>query len=732
MVEKSHSIIIKATDQATPVLKNLAKSVDDFNKKAVESNSAMKGYAASFDTASTKMNATGQQLKLLSAQHTEQISKMSKDVALWGAAFTTAIAVGVGKLGEMGTKLESVRLSFEQLARQQGINAEELLAAMQTASAGTINNLQLMLSANKAFSLGVAGSTEEMTTLLEIARVKGRNMGLTLEQAFDDIVTGLGRGSAMILDNLGITLNLTEVQEAYARSLGKTAEQLTAAEAKQAIINAVVAQGKKELEANGATVLTNAEKYAQLKTSIANATQELGTAMIPTLISFGEKLKTVIQAVSSFVEKNQTLINTVLVSGTVLIALVTTIAAVTFAATKLAAAFAALVAAAKFVASLQAVAFATTSLSAAFATATLSLGGLMAIISGAALVVLPLATAFLFLKSALEENSAGQKQYSAAVDRGTEAMARAKESARDYATISEEIVDIERQKTIATENYSKAVQKAEEQISKVREQYGEKKAQNEADVASQFIAQEEKIKELETKITEQAEERKKLIKQQKRGDNSREERNALKEQIAVFDEQFVALQDTLAKEKLALESKADLAKTLEVQISEARRIAGLTDFERAVENYNKRNALAAKELNSRIADIQKELQTSRNAYATELKAFENKEIAKREELKKTLLLQEANRLMAEKELKLSDALKQAEKQYKAIPLINRLASSVYTTITGGQSLQSQVSDKVLQQSNVNSTTLNVNVESMNQTELERFLENFKRVNNLTN
>jgi hypothetical protein len=84
-----------------------------------------------------------------------------------------------------------------------------------------------MLSANKAMSLGVADSTDEFTTLMEIARVKAKNMGLSTTQAFNDIVTGLGRSSPLILDNLGITINATEAQEEYAKALGKTASELT-------------------------------------------------------------------------------------------------------------------------------------------------------------------------------------------------------------------------------------------------------------------------------------------------------------------------------------------------------------------------------------------------------------------------------------------------------------------------------------------------------------------------
>ncbi|MDR2416374.1 MAG: hypothetical protein LBD75_07440 [Candidatus Peribacteria bacterium] len=106
-----------------------------------------------------------------------------------------------------------------------------------------------MLAANRAMSLGVVKNTQDMNTLIDIARVKSKNMGTDMTSAFNDIVTGLGRSSAMILDNLGITVNAAAANEEYAKQIGKTVEQLTDEEKKQALINKVVAEGRKELEA---------------------------------------------------------------------------------------------------------------------------------------------------------------------------------------------------------------------------------------------------------------------------------------------------------------------------------------------------------------------------------------------------------------------------------------------------------------------------------------------------
>jgi hypothetical protein len=49
----------------------------------------------------------------------------------------------------------------------------------------------------------------------------------TRHKALDNLITGLGRHSPLILDNLGITVSATEANEKYAASIGVAAKSLT-------------------------------------------------------------------------------------------------------------------------------------------------------------------------------------------------------------------------------------------------------------------------------------------------------------------------------------------------------------------------------------------------------------------------------------------------------------------------------------------------------------------------
>jgi len=141
------------------------------------------------------------------------------------------------ELGQVGAQAERMEQSFRSLA---GSGATRMLEELRETSRGTIDDMNLMTAANRAMMLGVTQDTETMTRLMEIAMVRGRAMGLSTQQAFSDLVTGLGRASPMILDNLGIVTGGERTFSEYAATLGKTADELSEVEKRQALLNKVM------------------------------------------------------------------------------------------------------------------------------------------------------------------------------------------------------------------------------------------------------------------------------------------------------------------------------------------------------------------------------------------------------------------------------------------------------------------------------------------------------------
>jgi hypothetical protein len=104
---------------------------------------------------------------------------------------------------QMSVQSEGIRMAFERL------NRPDLLDNLREATHGTVNDLQLMQAAVKFedFKLPL----DELGTMLAFAQQKAKDTGQSVDYLVDSIVTGLGRQSTMILDNLG--LSQTEVKE---------------------------------------------------------------------------------------------------------------------------------------------------------------------------------------------------------------------------------------------------------------------------------------------------------------------------------------------------------------------------------------------------------------------------------------------------------------------------------------------------------------------------------------
>lgn len=171
---------------------------------------------------------------------------------------------------------EALGQATDNLAKGIGESGDAMVSAIQQASGQTISQLGAMQAANKAMMFGLVENKGQMAELTQIAITLGAAMGQDATKSIDDLTTALGRQSPMILDNLGITLKLEEAYQIYAAQLGKTVEQLTEQEKKQAFVNAALEKGK--------------ERVAQLgdaTTGAAADSQRLSAAWSDFQVAFG-------------------------------------------------------------------------------------------------------------------------------------------------------------------------------------------------------------------------------------------------------------------------------------------------------------------------------------------------------------------------------------------------------------------------------------------------------------
>ena len=194
--------------------------------------------------------------------------KMSGMLQVFGGNLMTKaagyVAQFVGEMGEavkQGIELagsgEGFRNAFERLGRG------DLLDGLREATHGTVTALELMKAAVKFndFKLPV----EELGTMLAFAQQKAKDTGQSVDYMVDSIVTGLGRKSLMILDNLG--LSASEIKE-------KMAETGDMTKAVGEIIREQMAKAGDYIE-------TAADRATKADVELKNAMEDLGRTFQP-------------------------------------------------------------------------------------------------------------------------------------------------------------------------------------------------------------------------------------------------------------------------------------------------------------------------------------------------------------------------------------------------------------------------------------------------------------------
>lgn len=109
---------------------------------------------------------------------------------------------------DLATSADGVLHAFEQLGRG------DLLSKLREQTKGTVSDLQLMTSLLKARDFRIP--LDEMGKFLAFAQLKAQQTGQSVDYMVDSIVTGLGRQSLLILDNLG--LSAAEIREKVAET----------------------------------------------------------------------------------------------------------------------------------------------------------------------------------------------------------------------------------------------------------------------------------------------------------------------------------------------------------------------------------------------------------------------------------------------------------------------------------------------------------------------------------
>lgn len=179
---------------------------------------------------------------------------ISKLGAVMAGVFSVGLLIDFGKQAiQLASQIEGVRTAFQRLA------APGLLEGLRLATRGTVTDLQLMQKAVQANNFKIPLS--ELATYFEFATKRAIQTGESVDYLVDSIITGIGRKSVLVMDNLGISA--VELQ----KEIERTGDFATAA-------SVIVQRGLAEM---GDVADTTATKIASISTALTNLKTGIGT-----------------------------------------------------------------------------------------------------------------------------------------------------------------------------------------------------------------------------------------------------------------------------------------------------------------------------------------------------------------------------------------------------------------------------------------------------------------------
>ena len=264
-----NNITIKFKASGAPKLKAAIKALADEQDRL---NKKFKGYVK--DTKGGVKNN-----RLLANSFATMRAKM--------LLFNFAMGLGVRQLGvfakEAG-RVQDMERAFTNLsggAEKASIAVDKLGAATN----GTMSKFDLFQQANNAMILGVSKNSDEMARMFDVAQRLGAALGKDTKHSVESLITGIGRQSRLMLDNIGIIVKSDEAYKSYAAELGISADKLSDAEKKQAFLNATMEAAEKKLLDVGDEVLSYNAKLQIAGARMADAGVAIGNVLLPALAS---------------------------------------------------------------------------------------------------------------------------------------------------------------------------------------------------------------------------------------------------------------------------------------------------------------------------------------------------------------------------------------------------------------------------------------------------------------
>ena len=277
----------------------ITASVEDRTKggwSAVENGakSAFTGIKEGAASAFTRVEAVVESAVIKASSTFDKLKEnwLAVTGAITGAWLTVQKAIDYARMGAAAEQSEE---SYRRVTVAYGEDAEQLAAKMKQASAGLIDDSELMQRAVRGLQQHLSGN--ELVQLLELSRGAARNAGEDVKSAFDGITTSIENQTVRGLKHYGIVIDQNKAYEDYAGKIGLAKDALSEQQQTQALLNAVLEEGGRQMKAMGDITANASEKFQKSAVQVEELKETLGKGLLGVLGAFDAALHTVASSI---------------------------------------------------------------------------------------------------------------------------------------------------------------------------------------------------------------------------------------------------------------------------------------------------------------------------------------------------------------------------------------------------------------------------------------------------
>ncbi len=234
---------------------------------------------AARDSADEKIKAETKALDAVTKLMRQQEIEANRARGAWHGVMEdleniTTVAEGAWKVMEGG--FERFKSLGEDIAKTTNIyeSLKGSIDDMRKATEGEVADIDLIEAKNRGFQESLRLTDHQYGEVAAAAHNFAKTLGVDTKEALDKLIQGLATGRVRTLEMVGVTVNADQANKEYAKSIGKTVDQLTDHDKKNAILQESLRAMDRKIVESGGTIRTFASEEEQLVARLTNMFHE--------------------------------------------------------------------------------------------------------------------------------------------------------------------------------------------------------------------------------------------------------------------------------------------------------------------------------------------------------------------------------------------------------------------------------------------------------------------------